>query len=86
MHGLQIILGKVRPYTSPRRGPSTGSDHCSLVTRQLSTAEIISVPPARHDELFKAIRPGPNQPHTAPTVIEPETKAMTEAGNTTGRP
>ena len=27
---LQIILGKVRPFTSPSRGPSTGSDHCSL--------------------------------------------------------
>ena len=24
-----IILGKVRPFTSPDRGPSTGSDHCS---------------------------------------------------------
>src|SRR6266545_3884650 len=23
------FLGKVRPFTSPRRGPSTGSDHCS---------------------------------------------------------
>src|SRR5215203_6191524 len=29
--GLQIILGKVRPITSPGRGPSTGSDHCSLL-------------------------------------------------------
>jgi hypothetical protein len=27
--GFQIFLGKVRPFTSPRRGPSTGSDHCS---------------------------------------------------------
>jgi regulator of protease activity HflC (stomatin/prohibitin superfamily) len=27
--GLRIILGKVRPFTSPRRVPSTGSDHCS---------------------------------------------------------
>jgi hypothetical protein len=27
--GFQIILGKVRPFTSPGRGPSTGSDHCS---------------------------------------------------------
>jgi len=26
---LQIILGKVRSFTSPGRGPSTGSDHCS---------------------------------------------------------
>ena len=26
---FQIILGKVRPFTSPHRGPSTGSDHCS---------------------------------------------------------
>jgi hypothetical protein len=25
-YGLQIILGKVRPFTSPDRGPSTGSD------------------------------------------------------------
>ena len=31
LYGLRIILGKVRPFTSPRRGPSTGSDHCSLV-------------------------------------------------------
>jgi hypothetical protein len=28
--GLQIFLGKVRPFTSPGRGPSTGSDHCSF--------------------------------------------------------
>src|ERR1700730_15516623 len=28
-YGLSIFLGKVRPFTSPRRGPSTGSDHCS---------------------------------------------------------
>lgn len=27
--GLQIFLGKVRPLTSPGRGPSTDSDHCS---------------------------------------------------------
>src|SRR5271166_241205 len=26
---FQIILGKVRPFTSPGRGSSTGSDHCS---------------------------------------------------------
>ncbi len=26
---IQIILGKVRPLTSPGRGPSTSSDHCS---------------------------------------------------------
>jgi hypothetical protein len=26
---FQIILGKVRPFTSPGRGPSTSSDHCS---------------------------------------------------------
>ena len=26
---LQIIPGKVRSFTPPRRGPSTGSDHCS---------------------------------------------------------
>ena len=25
--GFQIILGEVRPFTSPRRGPSTSSDH-----------------------------------------------------------
>src|SRR5208283_2041253 len=25
----QIILGKVRPFASPGRGQSTGSDHCS---------------------------------------------------------
>jgi hypothetical protein len=24
--GLSIFLGKVRPFTSPRKGPSTGSD------------------------------------------------------------
>jgi hypothetical protein len=29
--GLQIILGKVRPFASPRREPSTGSDHFSVV-------------------------------------------------------
>ena len=29
VHGLQILLGKVRPFTSPGREPSTGSDHCS---------------------------------------------------------
>jgi hypothetical protein len=28
-YGLSIIPGKVRPITSPRRGGSTGSDHCS---------------------------------------------------------
>lgn len=27
---FQIIPGKVRPLTPPRREPSTGSDHCSL--------------------------------------------------------
>jgi hypothetical protein len=26
---IQIILGKVRSFASPDRGPSTGSDHCS---------------------------------------------------------
>src|SRR3954447_14826021 len=26
---IQIILEKVRPFASPGRGPSTGSDHCS---------------------------------------------------------
>ena len=29
---LRIILGKARPFTSPRRGPSTGSDHCSAAS------------------------------------------------------
>src|SRR5215212_4765433 len=29
-NGFQIILGKVRPITSPGREPSTSSDHCSL--------------------------------------------------------
>jgi hypothetical protein len=28
-YGFQTLLGKVRPFTSPRREPSTGSDHCS---------------------------------------------------------
>jgi len=28
-YGLSIFLGKVRPFTSLRREPSTGSDHCS---------------------------------------------------------
>ena len=32
-YGLSIFLGKVRPFTSPRRGPSTGSDHCSRLKR-----------------------------------------------------
>jgi len=31
--GLQIILGKVRSFTSPGRGPSTSSDHCSAAHR-----------------------------------------------------
>ena len=30
---FQIILGKVRPFTSPGRGPSTSSDHCSGIAR-----------------------------------------------------
>jgi len=30
-NGLEIILGKVRPSASPRREPSTGSDHCSKI-------------------------------------------------------
>jgi hypothetical protein len=29
LHGLQIMLGRYARFTSPRRGPSTGSDHCS---------------------------------------------------------
>ena len=29
---MKIILGKVRSFTSPGRGPSTGSDHCSVRT------------------------------------------------------
>src|SRR5215207_8889377 len=29
-NGFQIILGKVRPITSPGREPSTSSDHCSI--------------------------------------------------------
>jgi hypothetical protein len=29
LHGLQILLGRHATLTSPRRGPSTGSDHCS---------------------------------------------------------
>jgi hypothetical protein len=28
--GFQIFLGKVRSFTSTRRGPSTSSDHCSF--------------------------------------------------------
>ncbi|MDV6211314.1 AraC family transcriptional regulator, partial [Rhodococcus erythropolis] len=30
----QIIPGKVRPLTPPRREPSTGSDHCSVLSTQ----------------------------------------------------
>ena len=30
---FQIIVGKVRPLTSPDRGPSTSSDHCSAGNR-----------------------------------------------------
>ena len=30
---LQIVLGKVRPVTSPGRGPSTSSDRCSDPSR-----------------------------------------------------
>src|SRR5215208_4283564 len=37
-NGFQIILGKVRPNTSPGREPSTSSDHCSAeVWRYLYT-------------------------------------------------
>jgi hypothetical protein len=32
-YGRSIFLGKERPFTSPCRGPSTGSDHCSLPLR-----------------------------------------------------
>ncbi len=28
---IQILLGKVRPLTSPGRRPSTNSDHCSTI-------------------------------------------------------
>jgi hypothetical protein len=38
--GLQIILGKVRPPAPPRRGSSTGSDHCSNAITK--TLEIVS--------------------------------------------
>src|ERR1700730_6636347 len=38
-YGLSIFFGKVRPFTSPRRGPSTGSDHCS---RRLAPAVFAS--------------------------------------------
>src|SRR5215207_1943243 len=34
-NGFQIILGKVRPITSPGREPSTSSDHCSLPAKYL---------------------------------------------------
>ena len=30
LYGLQILLGRYATLTSPRRGPSTGSDHCSV--------------------------------------------------------
>src|SRR6476619_1600387 len=39
---LQIILGKVRPFTSPGRGPSTSSDHCS--DGQASIIYLVDVP------------------------------------------
>ena len=35
---IQIILGKVRPFTSPGRGPSTDSDHCSSGTVSVLSA------------------------------------------------
>ncbi len=39
-----IILGKVRPFTSPDRGPSTGSDHCSsMVPAHPGRAPVIDV-------------------------------------------
>src|SRR5215217_928805 len=34
-NGFQIILGKVRPNTSPGREPSTSSDHCSTGDHEL---------------------------------------------------
>src|SRR5215203_2984950 len=36
-NGFQIILGKVRPITSPGREPSTSSDHCSHIAHQLAS-------------------------------------------------
>src|SRR3954447_14086983 len=44
--GPQIILGKVRLLTSPGRGPSTGSDHCSIPSRPDLTGRQLSVAPA----------------------------------------
>ncbi len=38
-HRLQIILGKVRSFTSPGREPSTSSDHCSQGTPEDATAD-----------------------------------------------
>ncbi|WP_460825746.1 hypothetical protein, partial [Nostocoides australiense] len=35
---IQIYLGKVRPSRTPRRGPSTGSDHCSSSGRRRKRA------------------------------------------------
>src|SRR4029453_7499663 len=40
--------GKVRPFTSPRRGPSTGSDHCSSLTWKRSEVQSFSRPPDIH--------------------------------------
>src|SRR6478736_3281973 len=38
---LQIILGKVRLFTSPGRGPSTGFDHCSSYGRECRRPEFV---------------------------------------------
>src|SRR5579864_2257565 len=39
-YGLSIFLGKVRPFMSPRRGPSTGSDHCSRAATERAIAHL----------------------------------------------
>ncbi|TBT94691.1 hypothetical protein ET996_09815 [Propioniciclava tarda] len=47
--GLQIILGKVRSFTSPGRGPSTGSDHCS------DHALLVCQDPTLSERFFKEV-------------------------------
>ena len=61
---FQIILGKVRPFTSPGRGPSTSSDHCSLRRwRRGCPLEATT----RYRVLLRGIRMTFQQGHAAPT-------------------
>jgi hypothetical protein len=58
---FQIILGKVRPLTSPRRGPSTGSDHCSRADHGQRQRLFADTPKA----------PAPTATNASPTIKTP---------------